>query len=301
MLGGSFDRYAGSKSDAAAWIELYSGRPLKIDRKGSDEPLYAERAAVSIAGTIQPPILAKRIRAGNGEHINSGMAARFLLAKPPRRIAGWRDDDVDEQAMSDWSRLIGRLRILSFNIEGEAQEMTPTPEAIKKFAAWVDEVAAEIEAESDLAVVAALSKLEGTAARFALIFGLARLADDPLDMQAEHIEVEDMRAAVELARWFANEQRRVYAALQAQGKEDDDAKLLAKIEAKGGCISVRDWHRGNQRRLRTAEQAEAELKRLADAGHGEIEYAPVPDGGGKQPLIFRIAASPGEPGPRLAA
>jgi hypothetical protein len=79
---GGFDQYrSGRGSDAAKWLSIYRAESLIVDRKtGPTKTVFVKRAAVSLAGTIQPQALRRSL---GDEYFDNGLAARLLLASPP--------------------------------------------------------------------------------------------------------------------------------------------------------------------------------------------------------------------------
>ena len=99
----SFNQYKqGRGPDVAHWLTIHGARDLLVDRKtGEKTTIYAPRAAVSITGGIQPAILRQ---AFGQKHFEDGLAARLLLAMPPRKFKRWTEAEIslaDEQAMGE--------------------------------------------------------------------------------------------------------------------------------------------------------------------------------------------------------
>lgn len=93
------------------------------------------------------------------------------MAMPPRREKVWSDVEIAPEVEQSYEALLDRLRALGFNLEKKEpalHALTLAPDAravwIKFYNEWAQQQAA---AEGELA--AALSKLEGYAARLALI------------------------------------------------------------------------------------------------------------------------------------
>ncbi|MEO1633177.1 MAG: DUF3987 domain-containing protein, partial [Bacteroidota bacterium] len=104
----SFDRYSSGKGgDMPAWIEMYGGNPVVIDRKTGTKPsLRIERPNVSVCGTIQPGVLREHLTTG---HFESGFAMRLLLCEPPVRVPSWSDADVTHDVSERYERLVRAL------------------------------------------------------------------------------------------------------------------------------------------------------------------------------------------------
>ncbi len=263
---GGFDRYAqGKGGDVAKWLEMYGGRSMMVDRKsGTPRTLYVPRAAVSVAGGIQPGTLR---RALGVEHRENGFAARLLLACPPRKPKRWTEADIPPDIETDIGMLFDLLYSLqpATNAGGEAQPITVklTPEGKAAWATFSDEHAQEqVDLTGDLAAV--WSKLEGYAARLALVVHFARWAGgDPTLADPDLVDAASIAAGVRLVRWFGNEARRVYAML-AENEEDRECRQLVElIGRKGGKVTVRELQQST-RLFKTANEAHDALAGLGD-------------------------------------
>jgi len=145
------------------------------------------------------------------------------------------------------------------------------------------------EAEEDQR--SSMSKLEGYALRFALIFHCCRYPDCP----REHcIGLEDMSAAVELTRWFVGESNRISLLLGEQAEDRDLRTLADRVERKamshGGRITVQQLQNSNSKKYKRSEQAESDLEALAGGGFGAWELGDRPGQGGHRPRYYRPTA-----------
>mgnify|MGYP005852013251 CR=1 FL=1 len=217
---GGFDRYAqGKGGDVAKWLEMFGGRSMVVDRKsGNPRTIYVPRAAVSVCGGIQPVTLA---RALGTEHRENGLAARLLLACPPRRPKRWTEADISPDLERSIAAVFERLYDLrpTADDDGDAQPVIVPLSADGK-AAWVDFYNAHGQEQADLAgdLSAAWSKLEGYAARLALVVHLVRwAAGDSTLTSADEVDADSVAAGVKLSRWFGNEARRAYAIQSGTG------------------------------------------------------------------------------------
>ncbi len=292
---GSFMKYKakGAGSDLPNWLELFSAGNVTVDRRTGDRPnIYVEHAAASVAGTIQPGVLGRILTT---EHYESGLAARVLLAWPPRRAKEWTEAEVSEGAGGAYERLVEQLHALTMRQTSESRFVPHrrrlSAEAKEAWVAFYADFAREqAEAEGDLA--AALSKLEGYAARFALIHHVVTHVGldthDDRDVGACSVE-----AGVTLARWFANEARRVYAALKESDVEKQTRRLMDWIRSRGEeGVTARDLQRSNPARYPRSEDAEAALEALVEAGAGRWEERPTTDRGGQPTRRFHLNPTP---------
>jgi len=262
---GGFDRYAAGKgSDAAKWLEMFGGRPMVVDRKTSGT-ISIPKAAVSITGGIQPETLR---RALGIEYRENGLAARLLLTCPPRWPKRWTDADIDPRTEEAVAAVFDRLYALKpdHDDDGDAHPV-PVPLTAGSKKVWVDfyndHAREQAELTGDLS--AAWSKLEGYAARLALVVHFVRwAADDSTLLAPDAVDEVSMRAGIALARWFGHEARRVYAMLAESEEDRDRRRLVDLIRIKGGSVTPRDLIRSARLFKDTDEAKGALVSRLVN-------------------------------------
>ena len=283
---GSMNQYKGATgADVANWLELHRAGSLTVDRK-SGPTIHVGQASVSLTGGIQPGILARTLTA---EYRESGLAARILLAKPPKSTKQWTDAELPERVEEEFRVLIERLIALESKVDADGNEspwlLELTPEAKKIWVAYYNRWGQEqANAEGDLAAV--FAKVEAYAARFELLHHVVdRVRQNKDDIV--RIGEESVKAGIMLADWFANESRRVYASLSETPDERSLRTLRDLVVRKGGSVTPREIQRANDRRYRTSEEAQAALMRLQEAGLGEISID-SPTTGGHSSLRFTL-------------
>jgi hypothetical protein len=270
---GSFNRYkSGPGADAAHWLGMHSGENITVDRKtGSPRTIIIPRAAVCVCGGIQPGILQ---RALGSEHRESGLAARLLLAYPPRRPKRWSEADFDPAAEAEIAVLVERLYELQPAVDQRGRscpvEVRLSPDAKTAWTAYYNSHAEEqTQLAGDLA--AAWSKLEEYAARLALVIHYGRwAAGDPTLASADTVDAQSMAAGIRLANWFKAEALRVYAMLGESEHDRGQRQLLEWIDGKGRPVTTREVQVGC-RWLRAPGAAGRALEDLVRAGHGYWE------------------------------
>lgn len=285
---GSFSRYkqAGA-SDLPAWLELHRAGHLLIDRKtGESQTLHVPRASVSITGTIQPGVLRRCLTA---EARESGLAARFLLAMPPKPPMVWREVETAPETEKKYEQLFDRLFALGFRDAGEPFALRLDAEAkdswVRFYNAWGQKIR---EAEGDRAAL--LSKLQGAAARLALLHHVVSHAGISVDDRSP-VTAASIDAGVELAKWFADEADRIYSVLAESDEERSRRTLIEMIQARGGSMTVRELMRANNRRFADAALAENAMNQLAHDRLGEW-IAENPAKGGHARRVFRLFQQP---------
>jgi DNA polymerase I-like protein with 3'-5' exonuclease and polymerase domains len=278
---GSFQRYKGKGggSDLPNWLELSRAGTIQVDRKTGDRPtLFIQHAAVSVTGGIQPGPLARALTA---EHVEAGLGARILMAMPPKRRKEWTELEIAPEVREAYEKLLHQLRDLQLDKTGDGERepfgVRLTPEGKEAWVRFYQEwAAAQAAVEGELA--AAYAKLEGYAARLALIHHVVSRVGALEDCQP--IEPASIEAGAALARWFAYEARRIYAALAEPEDARHTRRLIEFIGQYGGRMTGRRLHLSNKSRYPDAEAAEVALAALVDAGLAEwTDAAPGPKGG----------------------
>jgi hypothetical protein len=199
-----------------------------------------------------------------------------LIANPPRRAKRWTDDEVSETTEAEFTSALLALLDLEFGADdSEEGNGEPIPRTLRlsltaqrRFVAFVNRHGAEgIERDGDEA--AAWSKLEGYAARLALVFALF---EDP---DAVEVSDEQLARAIALVEWFGHEAARFYRGARETDDERDRRELAEWIGARrGGVVTPRELVQG-RRELKTVEAAEAALAALAGAGYGDWRLTPT--------------------------
>lgn len=270
-----FDRYSDGKgSEVSRWLEFHGGRPMMIDRKtGLPRQICIPMASVSVTGGIQPEILKSKLDSKNRQN---GLAARLLLAWPPTRPKRWTEAEITEEIRRKYAELIERLYGLEMNQSSDGTfepvilDLTPAGKQI-----WIDFYNQHGDQQAELSgdLSAAWSKLEGYAARFALIIHLCRLSSgiDPVELP-DKVDSESIRAGIVLSRWFGNEARRIYSMLDEDEESRAERQLVELIRKRGGSITVRELMRSSsQWNKGTADAAETALNGLVRGGYGRWE------------------------------
>jgi hypothetical protein len=287
---GGFDQYknGGRGSDVAHWLSIFGARDLLVDRKGTDRrTIFVRRAAVSLVGGIQPETL---VRVLGQKHFENGLAARLLLAMPPRQPKQWSETEIDESLDQRIGKLFDRLYAME-----PARDADDQPEPVvlglssSGKAEWVKfyNEHAERQADATGEQAAALSKIEGAAARLALVLHCVRQAAGDRTV-TDQIDDQDISSGVALARWHADEAERVYSVL----RETDDGRLRRQvvelISRNGGKTTANDLRR-RSRHFADSDDADQFLDELVKAGIGTWEPIRTTDDGGRPTRQFQLS------------
>jgi hypothetical protein len=307
-----FDAYKTCRgADVARWLSMHRAGPVTVDRKSGAKLIHAPRGAMSITGGVQPGALAAalvgrcRVDGDGGaqakpdrEHFDNGLAARLLFTMPPKRPKRWSEADLPRQTEEAMEALFCRLLELDFaqDDEGELQPID-LPLSCDGKAAWVSFYNAHAHEEAAMQgdLAAAWSKLEGYAARFALLVHLVREASgDPALADVEAVDAESVAAGVALSRWFGDEAARVYAIIGGDTETPDARErreLLRIVRDRGGEITVRQVMHASRRYRADVADIEAALRRLVARGDLDSRVE-TPAGGGRPSEVFRLKTPP---------
>ena len=229
----SWNQYKAKGTDEQFWLSVYSGDPVRVDRKGGRESLDVPHPFCAVVGSIQPDLLAD-LRDDRGR--DNGFLDRIVFAFPevfPDRR--WSETEVPEGCLGDWKGAIDRLPAVPMRDAGDGRRepwiAAFSAEARRRFIAWFNENGRAMD-QLD-ARPGALSKAEARLARLALILSRLRLARDPRvtlldpdDLGVPPVEAEDVDGAVRLDAYFASHMERALHHMNRGHQLDPDARAL---------------------------------------------------------------------------
>ena len=203
---GSFNQYKKGGSDEAHFLSIWSGKAVRVDRKTDEQFLYIERPNLSIVGGIQPGILLRKLK---GEHLDNGLAQRFLYTFPDDRVRGWTDATIETWIILQVQAIYERLLNLMDDDEPECECVKLNTDAQSIIREYSNTLAVEIDTAKDV-TAEALGKLPGYLARIALVLHELKNAEMPENEYGHCITSETMSEAVKITNWFKNEAIRVF-------------------------------------------------------------------------------------------
>jgi hypothetical protein len=284
----SFGAYKGGRGgDESTYLEFYNAGSSKLNR-ASGKRIHAQ-GALSIFGTCQPGVFLKVIGANGKEknQVENGLAARFLIAAPPSKAKRWHK--AKRYNTGPYGDLIRDLLAIKL-LHDDNGAITPVtlamePEAEACYAEFVTEHGQQTHTIQNAALRFHYSKLEGVAARLALIFRLCDLSTDKVAGRSG-VQEEHILAGIALARWYGREAARVYDSCETTA-ERERRELLEDIRKNGGSITVREM-RDKRRRWRLPETAELALRALERDGCGTLQHVDAGPEGGRATLRFTL-------------
>lgn len=195
-----FDAYR-KGGDRQTWLSLWSGQPLKPNRK-TGEPIYIPEPVVCVTGGIQPDVLPDL--AGEAAR-NDGFLSRFLLGWPNAAPSPWTEEVVSDDVVNAMAKVVIRLRVE--NLEPAVTHLSHA--AYREWIGWFNENVAAMANASGLAAGWA-AKAPVHLARIALALHLLAQSDE-----AARLSAETMRDAILIVEYFRDHLSRVLPAFGA--------------------------------------------------------------------------------------
>ena len=187
-----FDAYrAGRGGDRQDMLSMWSGTPLKVDRKGKPS-IVAPRPTVSIVGGVQPD----RLHAVSAEAGQDGFLDRFLWAYPEVGVMRFSDDEVSEAAVEAINALFARLRAAPDDAHPDGYPVRLDDDALAAFRSWHDENA-DLQEDAPPLLRGVFAKLPAQLLRLALVL---HCLEHP-DPGAEALVAETMAGAIALVEF----------------------------------------------------------------------------------------------------
>ncbi|WP_432799644.1 DUF3987 domain-containing protein [Poriferisphaera sp. WC338] len=286
---GDFNRYRGKGAggDEATWLTVHGARSLIIDRKTGDFPtLHVPRAAVCVTGGIQPGVF-RRICTDNN-FVESGMAARLLMAMPPEHVSRWNNEQIDSQHLKRYSDAIGQL--LTLKPQLKPVQVPLSTDAEEAYAGFYNANGLAMVGAHD-AIKSVRAKLEGGAGRLALALQHLHWAYEGGDAPyPSEIDVEVMEKAITLTRWFDAESVRVYRSLFSMtGENAELQKVVEAVKELGGTATARDLAR--RKGYHNSKQAEDLLEKLVEMGIAKKKPTKKTNKGGRPTTAYVLLDS----------
>jgi hypothetical protein len=244
LLGG-FDRYGGSGSDRAFWLEAYGGRPYRYDRVGlKGEAIDIPFCSVSLLGGLQPDRLNTMLLSGDDD----GLAARPLYAWPDLVPSRKPTRVPDRHALQTALR---RLRDLKFESSDDGSSVRPRTillegKAADEFQAWWEHKQWNAKLVAGGRLAGAIGKLDGVTLRIAQVLEFLnwawRQSNTP---EPEKISLESMRNALRIIDdWVRPNLERVFTeASLPEAHRDAMAVGRSLLKTKPTRVNARELRR----------------------------------------------------------
>lgn len=200
-----FGRY-NKGGDVQMFLSVWSGQPVRVNRKTNKHPLFVQRPFVSVCGTIQPGVLGTLIAEGRG---SNGFIDRILFAYPEvQDAAAWSENECDTRLTEYWKGLVDRVvNIPPPDVDADPLTLPLSPDAKRLWAAHHDRLQATINAlnsDGDEAKAQHRTKMLSYILRLALIHAVAAWAESNVFEAPTQVEATSMKAAIVLADYFTS-------------------------------------------------------------------------------------------------
>lgn len=242
----NLDRYSNSKGGTKArLLSTYDRSPWKTSRRDHDKDQVIPSAALSLAGTVQPKILAELF--GQNDAL-SGFLPRFIFILAKRDRPPLLTDEIftGQEILEKITR-----HLLNWQMEKVGDQWFPhkvkmTPEAYALYEQWHNQVVDEAWRDSEVDCVIT-SKLVTQVLRIALLLHSLKAALAESDGLVD-LDVDTMSEAVTLGLWIRDHQRRIWLALGIQGEAVktplEEAIMAAALSAEES-LSANQWRMSN--------------------------------------------------------
>lgn len=243
------DQYrSGKGADRQHFLSMWSGSPIKVDRKGG-LPIMVQRPCLAVVGGVQPDLLSELSDAASRE---DGFPDRLLWNFEPVLPDQWTVAEPSLETLGAVETLFERLHNVPCD-EGERGEAQPTvftfgAEAMRLWVAWYDQTAQERQSETFPPVLRGpWAKLPSQAARLALIL---HVCEPGWYME---VSAATLGAAITLTEYFKIQAQRVYLKMEGQRmslslrvlsilKEQGEINLRNLYSALSGNVSADKMH-----------------------------------------------------------
>lgn len=255
---------SGKGADRQHWLSIWNGAPVMVNRKGQRGVSIAAPFAC-VSGCLPPDVLDDLVDERGRQ---DGFLPRLLLAFPDPIPLAYTVATVDDEVVRQYGEVL--FTLLAMGRDDSPTVVTMTPAAHADFAALMGELYGQMEsADCPPGLREPLAKMQGYAARLALILQLTRKAAGATDR--ERVDRESVAGAAQLVRYFIAHMRRVYAQLQATPADRHIEQAVRWIRSHGGAVTARDLQRHRVAGVKGASQAREFLWRLQERGYGMVK------------------------------
>jgi Protein of unknown function (DUF3987) len=231
-----------------------------------------------VAGCLPPDVLGDLVDERGRE---DGFIHRILLSFPAAMAIDWSETTMTEEATRGYAQVVQKLLNLEGLDQATPRVVTFTPRGRTAYVELVSELYGALAAPACPSHQRGpLMKLEGYAARLALILQCARWASG--EMKKEAVEEASVIGAGGLVHYFRSHAEKVYAQLRVTPEDKRVESAYAWIKAHGGKVTAREVQMARLGGVRGTTEAKALLSLLAERGYGTVTEGP------KRQVEFRL-------------
>jgi hypothetical protein len=195
----NFDRY-NKGSEQEFWLSVWSGSPVKVNRKTSDQ-YNIPIPFISVIGTIQPGVLNELAE----NRTENGFLERLMFVFPDElKREYWGDEELNPEIEENWCNIISRLLSLPLtndnNNNPQPKLLRFTPDARSLLFEWQRKSVDQSNSPENEAISGIYAKNEIYAGRLALILQMLRYACNEDGNQI--IGIKAVKGALQIVEYF---------------------------------------------------------------------------------------------------
>ena len=278
-------RYSKGEPNLDIYLHGHSGDAVRVERIGR-ESVVLDSALLSVGITPQPDVIAKL--STTPEFRGRGLLARFMYFMPVSNIGSRTGDGppIPEHVRLGWHSAITAILEEPFALNESGNPCAHTLElSSEALAAWRHFA---VRVEADCAAGGRFehirdwaSKFAGAVARIAAVLHVAHHAGRGIP---QHIEAEDMSAALRMAEPLAAHALMVFDAIGADAALEDARAILEWVgRERLESFTRTEAYVALRRRFRNAAALNAAFNVLEERGHVRVTRTFAPGGQGGRP------------------
>lgn len=231
----SVKRYNSKNNLIEDLLSAYSGRPLKSVRKSESKPIFIKQPCINVIGSVQTNLLSDIFR---NEYKSNGLLDRFLFVYPKdQRLSKWKRTDNScnpPDTMGKWRTILNKIINLPcpLNEKGTSVQsliMRLSDEAESYFYDWYNGIIDSVNSiKDDTEVESRKTKLDGNAARLALVFQIMKWAAGEEDMNC--ITLDSVKSAIRMIDYYEETYDRIQESIITTGIGDNKEAWLSLLK-----------------------------------------------------------------------
>lgn len=243
----TMDQYRGSGGDRQAYLDLWSGSSVDVQRLGRGH-VFTRRTALSMLGYIQPEKLSELLGAEmcTAIHGGDGFWIRWLFCTPPHIPDHYNEleGDITElmaETLAKVDKHLGEVGEDLLVLSEEARQLF-----IRTYNGWVDECK-----DKPLGFQGMSGKMKGYLARFSGLLHVIEWARSDSEQLPMTISVETMQRAVDVCLFF----RRQYEMVMTNAGTTGLPQWVTRLELKVKSNNIEQVTASNLTKWRLAEDS----------------------------------------------
>ena len=231
----SVKRYNSKNNLIEDLLSAYSGRPLKSVRKSESKPIFIKQPCINVIGSVQTNLLSDIFR---NEYKSNGLLDRFLFVYPKdQRLSKWKRTDNScnpPDTMGKWRTILNKIINLPcpLNEKGTSVQsliMRLSDEAESYFYDWYNGIIDSVNSiKDDTEVESRKTKLDGNAARLALVFQIMKWAAGEEGMNC--ITLDSVKSAIRMIDYYEETYDRIQESIITTGIGDNKEAWLSLLK-----------------------------------------------------------------------